>query len=165
MSERPDVFSAPVSHDDADPPGFRGGEALIDGKELGEAAGGRELKVRVFELPCGETLCPYHYEYVEEWLMLLEGELDLRTPAGTERLSRGALACFPAGPDGGHRVTTPANATQPARFVMLSSGREPAVAIYPDSGKLGVWVPGGADNLLVRRADGGVDYYEGETGG
>jgi hypothetical protein len=36
------------------------------------------------------------------------------------------------------------------------------VAVYPDGDKIGVWVPGGADNVMLRRADGNVGYYEGE---
>ena len=34
--------------------------------------------------------------------------------------------------------------------------------MYPDSDKVGVWVPGGADNVMLRRQDGGVSYYDGE---
>jgi hypothetical protein len=45
---------------------------------------------------------------------------------------------------------------------MFSSGREPSVAVYPDSDKIGVWVPGGDANVIMRRAEGNVDYYEGE---
>ena len=156
MTNRPNVFNDAVTYDDHDPPGFRGGEVL-------PRAEGQELKVRVYELGAGEALCPYHYEYVEEWVLVLSGELDLRTPGGTERLEAGALACFPAGADGAHKVTTPDDAGQPARLMMFSSAFEPAVAVYPDSDKIGVWVPGGADNVLVHRVDGKVDYYEGET--
>ena len=163
MIPRPDVFAVPTTSDPADPPGYRGAEAVVAGQQIGRAAGGRELTVRVFDLPAGESLCPYHYEYVEEWLLLLTGELELRTPAGPESLTAGALICFPSGPDGAHKVTTPAGAVAPARFVMFSPGREPAVAVYPDSDKIGVFVPGGADNLMVQRADGDADYYAGES--
>jgi hypothetical protein len=45
---------------------------------------------------------------------------------------------------------------------MFSSAREPGVAVYPDSDKIGVWTPNDADHLMVRRADGGVDYWAGE---
>jgi uncharacterized cupin superfamily protein len=159
MSERPNLYSAQFEYDDEDPPGYRGGAARIS-----QALGAEETSLRLFELPAGESLCPYHYEYVEEWLLLLEGELDLRTPAGTERLIRGAVVCFPSGPEGAHKVTTPAQAGGPARFVMFSSQREPSVAVYPDSDKIGVWVPGGADNVMLRRGDGQVPYYDGEAG-
>ncbi|HEY3775503.1 MAG TPA: hypothetical protein VGL69_21040 [Solirubrobacteraceae bacterium] len=150
--------------DAEDPPGYRGAEVMHHGSNVGAAAGGRELNVRAFVLPPGESLCPYHYEYVEEWLLLLDGELDLRTPDGAERLATGALACFPNGPEGAHKVTTPAGADRPARFVMFSDGREPAVAVYPDSDKIGIFVPGRADNILVKRPVENAGYYDGELG-
>jgi uncharacterized cupin superfamily protein len=158
MTDQLDVFHDPVTYDDTDPPGYRGGEVM----RVREAGGG-ELQVRAYELAAGESLCPYHYEYVEEWLLLLTGELDVRTPAGTERLEAGALVRFPSGPDGAHKVTTPAGEGAPARFVMFSSAQEPSLAVYPDSDKIGVWAPGGADNVILRRADGHVDYYDGEN--
>jgi hypothetical protein len=46
---------------------------------------------------------------------------------------------------------------------MFSSAREPSVAVYPDSDKIGVWVPGGADNVMLHRADGRVPYYDQEA--
>ena len=46
---------------------------------------------------------------------------------------------------------------------MFSSAFEPAVAVYPDSDKVGVRVPGGADNVMLRRADGNAGYYDGEA--
>jgi uncharacterized cupin superfamily protein len=147
------------TYDDADPPGYRGGAALIS-----RALGSREISLKLFELPAGEALCPYHYEYVEEWLLLLSGELDLRSPAGTERLPSGAVVCFPAGPEGAHQVRTPVHAEAAARFVMFSSKQEPSVAVYPDSDKIGVCVPGGKDNVMLHRASGNVPYYDGETG-
>jgi uncharacterized cupin superfamily protein len=156
MTERPDVFNDAVRYDESDPPGYRAGEVRprVDAEEL---------NVRVYELPPGESLCPYHYETVEEWLVVLAGEVDVRSPTGTERLRPGALACFPAGPEGAHKVTTPADAGAAARLMMFSHGVEPVVAVYPDSDKIGVWVPGGADNLLVHRGGGNADYYDGES--
>jgi uncharacterized cupin superfamily protein len=162
MAVRPNVLGD-GEFDEKDPAGYRGAELRHDEANLGKAAGGRELNVRVFVLPPGESLCPYHYEYVEEWLLLLEGELELRTPDGDERLDTGALACFPSGPAGGHKVTTPAGADRPARFVMFSDAREPVVCVYPDSDKIGIWVPGGEDNMLFRRPEANAGYYDGET--
>ena len=45
---------------------------------------------------------------------------------------------------------------------MLSTKSEPAVAVYPDSDKIGVWPGGDADKIMVRRAS-NVDYWDGET--
>ena len=39
---------------------------------------------------------------------------------------------------------------------------EPAVAVYPDSDKVGVW-PGGKESLMLRRENANVGYWEGEA--
>lgn len=159
MADRANLNTTDCEYDDQDPPGYRGGLA-----RLSKPLGAREMTMNLCELPPGESLCPYHYEYVEEWLLLIAGELDLRTPEGTERLPPGAMVCFPAGPAGAHKTTAPADAAAPSRFVMFSSAREPSVAVYPDSDKIGVWVPGGEDNVMLNRDSGHVPYYAGETG-
>jgi uncharacterized cupin superfamily protein len=156
MTDRPNVFTNPVSYDETGPPGYHVGEVR-------PRVDSQDLKVRVYEVAPGEAVCPYHYETVEEWALVLAGEADLRTPAGTERLHAGALVCFPAGAGGAHKLTAPADADGPARLMMFSRGEEPVVAVYPDSDKIGVWVPGGADNILVHRAGGNAQYYDGET--
>jgi uncharacterized cupin superfamily protein len=153
---RPNVFSAEFEYDESDPEGYRGGMARI-----GQAAGGEELSVKLFEIPPGESLCPYHYEYVEEWLLVIDGDLELRVPSGNEQVGRGDVVCFPRGPEGAHKLTN--RGAAPARIVMFSSAREPAVAVYPDSNKIGVWPGNDADRLMVRRPDGHVDYYDGEA--
>jgi uncharacterized cupin superfamily protein len=153
---RANVFTDPFEYDEGDPPGYRSGTARI-----GDRAGGQENIVKAFEVPTGEHLCPYHYEFVEEWLLVLEGELELRTPAGTEPVQTGAVVCFPAGPDGAHQLTN--RGTETARVVMFSSGREPSVAVYPDSDKIGVWTGRNEDEFMFRRSDAAVDYYDGEA--
>src|SRR5579859_6588010 len=148
------ILQAQFQYDESDPQGYRCGVAAV-----GQLAGAKENAVKLFELPPAQHLCPYHYEYVEEWLLVLEGSLELRTPGGVETVARGALVCFPIGPDGAHKLT---NSTgQTAVALMWSSSREPSVAVYPDSAKVGVWA--GDDEVMLRRSDGNVDYYDGET--
>ncbi|HEX8976795.1 MAG TPA: cupin domain-containing protein [Solirubrobacteraceae bacterium] len=154
--DRPNVFTDPYEYDSSDPEGYRSAMSRV-----GERAGGRETVVKAYEIPPGERLCPYHYEFVEEWLLILTGELELRTPAGTETIGRGELVCFPAGPDGAHQLTN--RSGDVARVLMFSSGREPAVAVYPDSDKIGVWTGRREDEFMLRRADGNVGYYDGEV--
>jgi uncharacterized cupin superfamily protein len=154
--DRPNIFEASFEYDDEDPAGYRGGVS-----QVGKLAGGKELSVKLYEVPPGEALCPYHYEYEEEWLIVLDEELVLRDPEGERRLRRGDVVCFPPGPDGAHKVAN--RGDMAARLLMFSSAREPAVAVYPDSDKIGVWPPNRADSGMFRRADGNIDYYEGET--
>lgn len=150
------VFNAEFEYDESDPAGYRSGAALV-----GKAVGGEALSVKLYEVPPGETLCPYHYEYEEEWLIVLEGAVVLRAPDGERELGRGEVVCFPPGPAGAHKVTN--RGAEAARVLMFSSAREPAVAVYPDSGKVGVWPGNSVDEFMFRRSDGGVDYYEGEA--
>jgi uncharacterized cupin superfamily protein len=84
----------------------------------------------------------------------------VRTPDGEHELARGDLVSFAPGPSGAHKATNRGEAV--ARIVMFSSAREPAVAVYPDSDKVGVWPGNDADKVMLRRADGAVDYYDGE---
>jgi uncharacterized cupin superfamily protein len=119
-----------------------------------------DLAVKGFVLPPGECVCPYHYEYEEEWLLVLDGVVALRTPDGEHELGRGDLVRFAPGAAGAHKASN--RSEQTARIVMFSSAREPAVAVYPDSGKIGVWPGDDADNVMLRRADGRVEYYDGE---
>jgi hypothetical protein len=46
---------------------------------------------------------------------------------------------------------------------MFSSAAEPAVAVYPDSDKIGVWTGNSDDEFMFRRADGAVAYYDREA--
>jgi hypothetical protein len=44
---------------------------------------------------------------------------------------------------------------------MLSTKHDPAVAVYPDSDKIGVWSGDERDQIMVRR-ESGVDYWDRE---
>ena len=48
---------------------------------------------------------------------------------------------------------------EPARIVIFSTKNDPAVSVYPDSAKVGVWPPGKLFPLGAA-----VDYWEGELG-
>jgi uncharacterized cupin superfamily protein len=149
------IYAATFSYDETDPEGYRAGCAAV-----GDAAGGRALKVKLYEIPCEQSLCPYHYEYEEEWLLVLSGAPTLRGPDGERELEPGELVCFPPGPRGAHKITNRRPGT--VRALMFSSAREPSVAVYPDSDKIGVWSGNDADHAMLRRRDGNVDYYDGE---
>ena len=114
----------------------------------------------VYELPPGETLCPYHYEYgEEEWLLVLQGRPTVRHPEGTDQLDQWDLVFFPSGPAGAHRVQNDTDGT--VRVLMYSNITHPGATVYPDSDKIGVWTGNRADDLMVKRTS-GVQYYEGE---
>ena len=154
---RVNLSAAELEYDPADPPGFRGGMfrtgAQFDAKDTGAT---------LYELPPGEAVCPYHYEYgEEEWALVLEGTPSVRTPEGTERLSPLDLVFFPTGREGAHQVRNDGDA--PARVLMWSTVVTPTATVYPDSDKIGVWTGDEADDVIVRR-ESAVDYFDGESG-
>jgi uncharacterized cupin superfamily protein len=149
------IFSGEPEYDEDEPEGYRAGMARF-GPQLGATKTGASL----YELPAGQSICPYHYEYgEEEWLIVLEGRPTLRRPGGEEELEPGDTVCFPEGPDGAHKVT---NRTEDrVRVLMFSTVNHPAIAVYPDSDKFGVITGNAEDRLFVKR-ESNVDYYEGE---
>ena len=150
------LFAAEVEYDGTDPEGYRAGAV-----RFGPLVGAAMLGGTIYELPEGESICPYHYEYGnEEWLVVLEGRPTLRHPGGEDELERGDVVCFPEGPEGAHKLTNRTRAT--VRVLMLSTQREPSVAVYPDSDKIGVWPGDERDNVLVRR-ESAVDYWDREV--
>jgi uncharacterized cupin superfamily protein len=129
--------------------------------DVARALGSTEIAMYVYDLAPGESSSPYHYEYAEEWLLVVEGSVVVRRPGGEETLDRGDLVCFAAGPAGAHKVMN--RSETPARTLLFSSARLPAVSVYPDSNKLGVW-PGGDEDDLVFRRDSAVLWSDGEDG-
>jgi uncharacterized cupin superfamily protein len=145
-----------IAYDPDDPPGY-----AVGYKRLGADLAAVMLGGTVYELPPGQSICPYHYEYGnEEWLLVLEGRPTLRHPDGEDELTDGEVVCFPVGAAGAHKVTN--RSEERVRVLMLSTKHEPAVAVYPDSDKIGVWPGDERDNVLVRR-ESGVDYWDRET--
>jgi uncharacterized cupin superfamily protein len=154
--QRTNLFKLTVEYDETDPEGYRAGMA-----RFGPSIGASKLGASLYELPPGQSVCPYHYEYPEEeWLIVLDGRPTLRHPQGEDDLEQGDVVCFPAGPEGAHKVT---NRTQDTvRVLMFSTKTDPAVAVYPDSDKIGVWTGNKDDHVIVRRSS-NLEYYDGET--
>lgn len=143
-------------YDDGDPDGMRSGMARF-GPKLGAQRTGASL----YELPPGQSLCPYHYEHgEEEWLLVVGGTPSVRDPDGTQQLAPGDLVYFPVGPQGAHQVRNDSDAT--ARVLMWSEVRYPSATVYPDSDKIGIWTGGTREDDLIVERSSGVDYWHGE---
>lgn len=128
---------------------------------MGPSLGADRLGATVYDLPPGQAICPYHYELAEEeWLLVLEGHPSLRHPGGTDRLEPWDMVCFPTGPDGAHWIGNETDVE--VRVLMFSTVVWPAVTVYPDSDKIGVYTRDKTDNVIVRR-ESGVGYWVGET--
>jgi uncharacterized cupin superfamily protein len=134
----------------------------VDGRlDVSRALGSRSTCMYVYEIDPGWSSSPYHYEYEEEWLLVLDGTLVLRTPEGEQTLERGDLICFAAGPDGAHKLMNRSGSK--ARTMMFSGNRTPAVSVYPDSDKIGVWTDADPDGHIFERTA-AVPYSHGEEG-
>ena len=129
--------------------------------DVARAVGSMATAMFIYDLEPGQSQSPYHYEYEEEWVLVVDGTVVVRTPEGEHLLERGDLVCFPSGPAGAHKLTNQSDS--PARTLMFSSSRVPAVSVYPDSNKIGVW-PGNEIDELVFRRDTAVPWSDGEEG-
>ena len=64
-----------------------------------------QLGASVWEIAPGKTQIPYHFQHVqEELLLVLRGRPILRTPDGERTLAEGDVAYFPTGPTGAHAL-------------------------------------------------------------
>lgn len=138
---------------DETPDGYRCNAASI-----GKRIGATRMGMTVYELPPGQAVCPYHFEWTdEEWLFVLGGAPTLRSPEGERVLEPGDVVCFPAGPGGAHLVR--AN-DEPVRIAIISTKNPVGIAEYPDSDKVGVWADG--THYMLRRSA-HLDYWDGEA--
>jgi uncharacterized cupin superfamily protein len=152
---RVNIRNPEFTYDAEDPEGFRGG--LF---RFGSMLGASKLGTSVYELPPGEAICPYHYEYgEEEWLLVLEGRPTLRHPDGSDTLEPWDVVLFPAGPEGAHAVRNETDET--VRVLMYSTVTHPAATVYPDSDKIAIWTGNKDDDVIVLRSS-RVGYFEGE---
>ncbi len=144
-----------IAYDDGDPDGYR-----VGFNRFGPQIGASAMGATVYELHEGQSICPYHYEYgCEEWAIVLRGRPTLRHPNGEDVLEPGDVVCFPEGPEGAHKLTNTGGET--VRVILLSDKPRLAMAVYPDSDKIGVFAPDERDDIMVRR-ESGVDYYDRE---
>ena len=120
-------------YDDTDPEGYRAGMA-----RFGPALGASKMGASLYELPPGKASARTTTSTrTRSGFVVLEGRVTVRHEGGETELGTGDLVCFPPGPDGAHKVTCLGDET--ARVVMLSTKEKPAIAFYPDSGKVGIW--------------------------
>jgi uncharacterized cupin superfamily protein len=155
--QRVNIADPSFRYDSDDPEGFRAG--LF---RFGTQLGAKDTGTSVYELPPGQSICPYHYEYgEEEWALVLQGRPTVRTPDGTEQLGPFDVVFFPMGPAGAHQIRN--DTDEPARVLMWSTVVVPTATAYPDSDKVGIWTGVKEEDVMVVRS-GKVDYYHGESG-
>jgi uncharacterized cupin superfamily protein len=146
--------------DGTEEPGFRNRE-----RPLAEALGGQKLGGTIYLIEPDQRICPYHWHFgEEEWILVLEGAVSVRTPEGERALTRGDVLAFPTGPAGAHdvRCTGP----EPARVLMVSTISDPEICVYPDSAKVGACAgftrTDGARTRILNREAANLQYFDGE---
>ena len=154
--KRFNIFDGELDEERTEPAGFRWRAA-----RLGHRLGAEKVGATVYELEPGERSFPYHYEYgAEEWLLVIAGRPTLRVTDGEHELRAGDVVCFPDGPDGAHLVRN--DSDEPVRILVASTKDQPQLAVYPDSGKIGVWPGNDADGPQLVRRDAAVYDWDGE---
>jgi uncharacterized cupin superfamily protein len=140
-----------------DRPGFSWRRAAVS-----EHIGAAKMGASLYELQPGERSFPYHYEYGnEEWLLVVGGRPTLRDPDGEHELRPGDVVCFREGPEGAHQVRN--DTGEPVKVLILSTKVSPDTAVYPDSGKVGVWSGQDTDAGRIFRIADEADYWDGES--
>ena len=86
--------------------------------DVAGAVGSTATVMFIYDLAPGQSSCPYHFEYEEEWLLVIDGTIVVRAPNGERTLERGSLVCFPPGPAGAHKLMN--RSESPARILMFS---------------------------------------------
>lgn len=82
----------------------------------------------------------------------------LRTTEGERKVKAGDFLFFSVGPDGAHKITN-ISSTEPLVYIDFDVVHEIDIALYPDSGKIGIW--GKEINRIFLEKD-DVAYYTGE---
>jgi len=120
---------------------------------------GTKTLVNIYEIPPLKSAYPYHYHLKdEETFFILSGEGKLRTPEGERAVSAGDLLFFPPNPAGAHKLTN-TSATEKLVYIDFDIVHDLDVAVYPDSGKIGIW---GKNINQLFESDSNVNYYKGE---
>ena len=138
-------------------------------KSLSLATGGEKLGCSLYEVGPDRRAWPFHYHAAnEEAIYVLDGSGTLRIGGDEIPISKGDYVTFPAArEEGAHQLVNTSDSK--LRYLCFSTMVEPDVMIYPDSGKIGVFVgaaPGGPKEKRTLskflKGDAEVGYYEGE---
>jgi uncharacterized cupin superfamily protein len=134
-------------------------------KRLGGLTGGKSLGCTLYEVEPGKRAFPMHAHLAnEEAIYILEGEGTMRIGDRKVPVRAGDYIAFPPGRESAHQLINTSSA--PLRYLCNSTMRGPEVAVYPDSGKLGVQAATPEPiRLLFNRSDAATtaaDYFEGE---
>lgn len=127
-----------------------------------------KLGFRITKLPPGKRAWPLHAHYVnEEMFFVLQGEGRVQFGEESYPIRTGDFISAPANPDLPHQIINTSN--KELMYLCVSTMLEPEIAVYPDSGKIGV-IAGDAPGRLNEttrlvkfiKAGKETDYWDGE---
>jgi uncharacterized cupin superfamily protein len=135
----------------------RAGHRFLN-RSIGTELGASLLSLGVYELPPGEAGAAYHYELTrEEWIVVVSGEVTVRTPDGERALRPGDTMCFLPNASGAHSMRNAGDV--PARFAMGSTKEMSRSIVYPDSDRIAV-IGAGFKRMMKLGED--LEYWDGE---
>ena len=95
---------------------------------------GDQLGATVYKLGPG-NFSVYHFHHAaEELLVVLDGEMTMKTEEGERLVRRGEVVVFPVGPAGAHGFRNDGDGT--CRYLMASTHPAPEVVEYPELGQI-----------------------------
>lgn len=100
---------------------------------------GAQLGATVYELGPGNFVVYHFHHAAEEMLVVLDGELTMKTEAGERLVGRGEVVIFPVGPAGAHGFRNDGDVT--CRYLMVSTHPAPEVVEYPELGQITAQAP------------------------
>jgi len=122
-------------------------------------AAGMLCNVALYEIPPGKSNYPYHWHFRrDESFYIISGTGILQSPDGEHTVTAGDFLFFPSGESGAHKLTNNSD-SQALVYLDFDTRDDLDVAVYPDSGKIGIWADG-IDQVHETRRQ--VDYYDGE---
>jgi uncharacterized cupin superfamily protein len=92
------------------------------------------LGATVYELGPGNFVVYHFHHGAEEMLVVLDGEMTIKTEDGERPVGRGEVVIFPVGPAGAHGFRNDTDGR--CRFLMASTSPLPEVVEYPELGQI-----------------------------
>ena len=125
------AIDVPESNFTSYPPAHRASNQNRFNRRLGDHAGLRNYGVNMTRIiPGGQSSYRHSHSHQDEFIFVLEGEVVLETNAGTQILTQGMCAGFPAGNGVAHRFLNRSNGDV---LLLVVGDRTPGDSItYPD---------------------------------
>jgi uncharacterized cupin superfamily protein len=100
------------------------------------------LGATIYELGPGNFVVYHFHHAADELLIVLDGEMTLRTEDGERLVRRGEVVMFPIGPPGAHGFRN--DGDRMCRYLVASTRQAPEVAEYPELGQITAQAPTGS---------------------